>query len=42
MRVEVQRLRILCQQTEHGVVHLGDGAAEFVVVFLPDVEFLEI
>src|SRR5262245_37598425 len=42
MRVDVQRLRIHGQQAEHGVVHLGHGAGEFVVEFLPDHELLEI
>src|ERR1700745_2329026 len=42
MRIEIQRLLIHGQEAEHGVVHLGDGAGEFVMEFLPDHEFLEI
>jgi hypothetical protein len=42
MGVEMQRLRIHRQQAEHGIIHFGDGAAEFVMKFPADLELLEI
>jgi hypothetical protein len=42
MGIEMQRLRIKRHKTEHRVVHLGDGTAEFVVKLVADGEFFEI
>ena len=42
MGVDMQGLWIHRQQAEHGIVHFGDGPAEFVMKFPADLEFLEI
>ena len=42
MGIDMQRLRIQRQQTEHRIVHFGDGSGKRVLELLPDLEILEI